>query len=329
MTQTYDPIIEVTELRRFRLLEPLRAPALGTALVLEPATGKPLVVRPGDRVPDSRTGHYRRVHLINTANRGLEFTETVASADPAFPFTVTVGFGCQVTDPVAIARDGVRDMTAALAPALGKIVRDVAARYDPLRPSQAEAAITSTLNSAYPTSAVRLTGFTVRVVTDDAAEIMTTSRELRVQEMRRDAMRPIAGGGREEMLAHVMALTHGDPTPLLDREEEARERETRAKLDVLRTLMGSSENLEGFDTSEIRKQALTAFFPGDSPLIGGKRGGIRDRIDRTKPRKSLEDGGVVEGNTPEEPAEPKDNGGERRASRVRGTASAPAKSTED
>ncbi|WP_410564503.1 hypothetical protein [Amycolatopsis sp. cmx-4-61] len=321
MTQTYDPIIERTELPRFRLTAPLRAPGLGTALVLERAAGDPLVVRHGERVPDPRMGHYRRVSLVDVATRGLSFTVNAASADAAFPFTVTVRFACRVTDPVTIARDGVRDMTAALAPSLSAIVREVAAEFDALHPTPAENAITRRLHSAHPMTAIELGGYTVSVSVVDTEEFVTTQRRIRVQKMNYEAMRPIAGGTREDMLAHLMSLDGGNPMSLLDRERQEREADTKAKLDALRILMG--EEREGFDAAEVRKQVLEEFFPGETPSIS-RRGSIRERLGTTS-RGALPEGPVVEGNVPADDAAaaPLNTGepapGEPRTSRVRGT----------
>ncbi|MDS0133229.1 MULTISPECIES: hypothetical protein [unclassified Amycolatopsis] len=328
MTQTYNPIIQRTELPRFRITAPLRAPDLGTALVLERATGDPLVVRHGERVPDARTGNYRRVCLVDVATRGLSFTVNAASADAAFPFTVTVRFACRVTDPVTIARDDVRDMTAALAPSLSAIVREVAAEFDALQPTAAETAITRRLHSAHPMTTIELSGYTVSVSVVDTEEFVTTQRKLRVQKMTYDAMRPIAGGSREDMLAHLMSLDGGSPMSLLDRERKDREADTKAKLDALRILMG--EEREGFDAAEVRKQVLEEFFPGETPSLP-RRGTIRERLS-TASRGALPESPVVEGNVPADDAAavPPETGepasGERRTSRVRGTMGPPAPS---
>jgi hypothetical protein len=330
MTQTYNPIIERTELSRFRFTTPVRTPGLGTALVLERASGSPLVVWHGERVPDARTGNYRKVCLVDVATRGLSFLVNAASADAAFPFTITVRFACRVIDPVAIARDDVQDVTAALAPSLSAIVREVAARFDALHPTRAESAIAQRLNSAHPSATVELSGYTVSVSAVDTEEFVTTQRKIRVQKMNYDAMRPIAGGSREDMLAHLMALDDGSPMSLLDRESREREAETKAKLDALRILMG--EEREGFDAAEVRKQVLGEFFPGETPSIP-RRGSLRERLSATS-RGALTEGPVVEGNVPpaggdEAASGPASSGsppeaadpaaGPRRSSRVRGT----------
>ncbi|TCO48918.1 hypothetical protein EV192_115139 [Actinocrispum wychmicini] len=246
--------------------------------MLERPRGEPVVVRQGQRVPDARLGNYRRLYVVDMAPRGLSFTENAPSADPAFPFAVKVGFACQVTDPVAIVRDGVTDMTACLSPSMASIVRQVAVGFDVLDPASAEAAITHRLVTADSVPSLRLNNFTVRVAPIDSAEIISARRELRVQEMKRDAMRPVAGGDRTEILAQIMALMDGDPTPLLDREQEAKERHTQAILDMVGQVNGSTGPKRDYVASRIKEEAMNTFFPGS--LTSGKRGGIRDRIER-------------------------------------------------
>jgi len=353
MTITYDPILEIVELRRVRIGTPLRAPAMGNALVLERAVGEPVVVWAGDKVPESRTGNYRRMYRVDIGNRGISITAAAPSRDPAFPFTVNISFGSQIIDPVFVVRDGVRDMAAALQPSLIRIVRGVAAHFDLAQSTAAEAAISAQLNDAYPHSAVRLTGFTVTVDAVDTSGVITAKREAKVHEIRLDAMRPVVAGGRDEMLAHSMAINDGDPAPFLDAEQEERENATQASLQALALLMGSSKGIEEFNTSRISEQAMSRFFPGAGAPISAKRG-IRDRLER-KTRGSIESGPVIEESasahpqesaaapsqepardTPAKPADPAGGAGRpdgrgetgtprpdepgRRASRIRGTA---------
>jgi hypothetical protein len=294
--QTYNPILECVELARIRIGTPLRAPAMGSALVLERAVGEPVVIEAGDRVPEARLGNYRRLYRIDVGMRGLSFPVQTPSADAAFPFAVTVRFGCRVIDPVAIARDGVRDMTAALSPSLSAVVREVAAGFDAMRPNDAESAITARLNSALPPLSVELTGFSVSVAMVDTAEIVTARRRIRVGEMKRDAMRPVASGGRDEMLAHVMSIDDGNPMAMIDREREDREADTQAKLEMLRTLVGGAK--EGHETEELRKHVVSEFFPGDGTALPGRRGSIRDRIEK-RSKAALDSGRVVEGDVPD------------------------------
>jgi hypothetical protein len=299
MNQTYDPILAVVQPRRLRVGSPLRGPSIGTALVLERASGGPIVVWPSQRVPDARTGNYRCIHHVDVANRGLELAVTVPSSDPAFPFSVTLRFSCRITDPVSIVQDNIRDMTAALTPSLAAIVRETAAGFDVMHPSAAEAEIARRLTTAHPTSTVELTGFSASVEMVDTEEIVTERRKNRVGEQNRTAMRPIAHGSREEMLAHIMAMTGGNPMPLLDREDEKANAETRAKLSALNILMGEGNKMEEFNTSEISKHALSEFY-GDKDVFPARRRGVRERIGRS--RGALEGGPVVEGNVPDDKA---------------------------
>jgi hypothetical protein len=283
--------MESLPLRRIRVTTPGVA-AMGTVLVLERTEGDPVIVAAGEKIPEARTGNYHTLHKVDVGNRAIGYSLVTPSADSTFPFTVVVSCGCQVTDPVVVVRDGLRNMAGALQPWVTGLIRAVSVRHDALRPADAEAAIMAALHGAYPPDGVRLTGFTVAVTTSDVAEIVTAQRELRVLEMRREGMRPVAHGGREEMLAHIMAMTDGDPTPLLDREQEAKESSTRASLQALSTLMGS-DKIEEFDTSRISTKVMGEFFPGGDALLGGKRPGIRDRIDRK--HKAIDSASVIDG----------------------------------
>src|SRR5438445_890500 len=90
MTDPSAPIKDISELRRLRVTAPIRSPGIGTALVLEPAVGEPLVILPGERVPDPRTGNYRRSFLIDMARYGLKLDVELPSRDPSFAFNATV-----------------------------------------------------------------------------------------------------------------------------------------------------------------------------------------------------------------------------------------------
>lgn len=315
MNQTYDPILETEPLKRVRRSAP-RGPAMGSTLVLERAVGEPVVVKAGQRIPEAHFGNYTVLHRVDVGNRAVGVTFQSPSADPSFPFTVAVSFGCQVVDPVVVVRDGIRDMAGALHAWLAGQIRPISMRYDATRPAEAELAILSALGGAYQPDGLRLSGFAVAVTTDDVADFVTAQRELRVLEMRRDGMRPVARGGRDEMLAHVMALSEGDPTPLLDREQEAKEASTRAQLEMLTKLM-SSDKVEEFHRARIADKAMAEFFPG-AESTPGKRPGIRDRIERK--RKAIESSDVTAIDAEVVPAEAEkdDQKPAARPSRIRG-----------
>jgi hypothetical protein len=328
---TYNPIIECVELRRVRVGSPLKAPANGTALVLERAVGEPLVVHHGDRVPEARLGNYRRMHVVDVATRGIGFSTSAPSSDHTFPFTVTVRFACQVTNPVAIARNDVTDMTAALSPSLTGIVREIAAKYDVLHPAKAEAEMRARLNSAYTTIDVELTGFSVFVSAQDTAELISTIREHRVEDLARDHHREIADGGRDALILHSLARG-ADGLDILDRHRKDAAIEMEMKLEALRALTGDTKDVA--DKTDIHRTMLSEFFPGeDSPAK--TRTSMRERLEnRAKP--ALNSGKVVEGAAPatpatsesgsgnrsKDPAAPTSNGeapATKRSSRVRGS----------
>ncbi|WP_409492489.1 hypothetical protein [Amycolatopsis sp. cmx-11-12] len=296
MSQTYDPILAVVQPLRLRVGSPLRGPSIGTALVLERVAGEPIVVWPSQRVPGARIRHFRRIHQVDVANRGLELEVRVPSSDPAFPFSVTLRFSCRITDPVSIVENNIRDMTAALTPSLAAIVRETAARFDVMHPRAAEAEIARRLTTAHPAPAVELTQFSAGVEMVDTEEIVTDRRRNRVGEQSRTAMRPIANGSREELAAHMMSLHDGDPMPMLKFEANQADAATNAKLAALNILMGKGDDIEEFNSSEISKRVLKEFY-GDDDMVPKRRGGVRERIGRS--RESLEGGSVVEGNVPD------------------------------
>lgn len=286
MNQTYNPILESVPLRRIRTRAPHGA-AIGTEVVLERKSGAPLVLQAGERVPAARLGDYRTLHRVDVANRAIGYALTVPSRDASFPFTVKVTLGCQITDSVMVVRDGITDMAAGLQPWITALIRSVTMRHDVMFPSDAEAEVLAELRVAYPPDGVRVSGFAVSVEARNTAELISAHQERRVLEVRRATMMPVASGGREAMLAHIMAVNDGDPTPLLDREQEERENATKASLVALSALMGSNK-LEEFNTARISEKVMGEFFPGGEPLHGGKRPGIRDRIEYK--RKSIDAG---------------------------------------
>ena len=167
-TITYDPILETTE-------PPRAAPPPGTALVLEPPLGEPLMLMHGEHVPARHVAGYRRSHLVDVANHGLRLEAEVPSRIPSFVFAAVMSFHCQVTNPVMVATNDIRDMTATVRPRLVKILHAVAQRYDVLDGTVVEAAMNSALRRYYGNSAVRLGEFAVAL----ASPLTTPNRAVR------------------------------------------------------------------------------------------------------------------------------------------------------
>lgn len=166
-TITYDPILETAEPPQARPVPPR------TALVLETARGARVLLH-REQFPE-RQHAGRRSHLVDLAIHGLAMEARLPSRDPSFGFDAMVSFSCQVTNPIMVATNGIRDVTAAVRPRLVKILRAVAQRYDVHDVAVAEAALNSALDRHYGNSALRLGLFTVELETDDLAPVRAIS----------------------------------------------------------------------------------------------------------------------------------------------------------
>lgn len=283
---TYDPILEVQELRRFRVFTPLSPPRHGTALVLEPEVGEPLLITAGTRVPDARLGHYKRSSLVDLGQHGLRMEEQLPSRDPAFLFRSTVTFSCQVAEPEVFALRGIHDMAGCLRPALVRVMRDVARRYDISDFNAAEAALNRALDEFPADPAVHLGEFLVELSAGDEAaarsstDYYNASRDTRMEGDRRRTMSGVVAGGRDEMIAQWLATHGGDPSAILDAEAEAKAQETHNLLQAMSILASSGGDTEPFDTREERSRLLSRFLSEyNSPSSReGHHRSIRSRV---------------------------------------------------
>lgn len=317
MKRTYDPILSITEPRRMRV-GAIRTPRMGTALVLEPSTGGPLLVRAGERVPDARIGNYTRAILVDVAPYGLAFSTRAPSADPAFPFTVTLNFGCRVHNPVAIARDNVRDMTESLRPSLTHIVREVARRHDILDIGGAEAAIAAELHGAVAASAVALTGFAAELDAGDTTQLLQVRADLRVQEMKTAAARPLVEGGITELLAAAIGNAGGSVDGVLDRIGADQNARIAERVAVAQLLAGADTKGDPIDPTRL-VEAVREIVGESAPVLAARPTSIRERIERklapaAEVAATEVDAKVVDAEHTEAP---------RRPSRLRGTALEP------
>jgi hypothetical protein len=269
MTVTYDPIKEVTELRRVRLAAPIRPPAMGTALVIEPLLGEPFVVSAGERVPDARFGNYRRCFLVDLAQYGLRLQLDLPSRDPSFAFKTTVDFSCRVLDPVLVVKNGVRDMTRALRASIVKVTRGIAQRYDVLDVTAAELALNDALERFRGDSVVSLGRFLVTLDSGETSEIHNLRRETRLGGMRRDDMRTVVKGGQDELFAQLLAKSDSNPAALIEHIAAEKGMEQERLLEALKIVSGSAEKTEAFDTRRERDRIF-------DQLIGGSDGRAAD-----------------------------------------------------
>jgi len=225
-------------------------------------------------------GSYRRSHLVDLGNYGLELEVALPSKDPSFLFDTTVSFNCQVTNPVLVATNNIRDMTAAVRPRLVKILRAVSQRYDVLDVAAAEAAMNSALDRYYGNSAARLGEFTVELETGGRSRIHEVRRQARLGGMRRGDMRQVVDGGKSEMFAQWLALHGGDPDELFTQETDGTELERTFQLEAMRMYLSSGDDVEAFDKSRVREYIAERVL-GDKvgpKLETGRRLSRRDRL---------------------------------------------------
>ncbi|WP_328449470.1 hypothetical protein [Amycolatopsis sp. NBC_00438] len=291
MTRTYNPILERTEVGRswFRSTSP--APELGTAHVLIRASAEPIVVWHGRPGPTGRLGDHRR-YIIDVANHGISFTVKAASAEAVFSFSVQVELACRVLNPLTIARDNIQDLTAALLPSLAREIRDTAARFEVLRPTDAARAIELRLSSAHPSQDVELGGYSVTVEPVNTQGVVEAKQELGVQKLRRTEMRDVSHGGPEEQFAQLLATNNGDVREVLAFLSNERNAEAQNMLKGLQIAMGG--NLEDMDVAEVHRTAFGNLFGGKHSGFGGQRESMRERVERRNKAAAIESGSVVE-----------------------------------
>jgi hypothetical protein len=264
-TTTYDPILEVRDLPRYRVLRPVAPPQLGTALVLEQKQGAPLVIHAGDGVPESRLGHYRRAFVVDLGQYGLQLDEMLTSADPSFVFNCSVTFSCRVRDPALVVTHNIRDMTAAVRLPIVRIMHSVAHEYDISQFNQAQAALTDRLGSYVGDTAIELGSYLVELhvgggARTSSAEYHDVAREARLDAIRRSEMSEIVARGRDELIAQWLIRNDGDPTALFEAEATAKHRESENLLTAMNILSSSDTDVEPFDTKDERRKLMGRFL---------------------------------------------------------------------
>jgi hypothetical protein len=294
MTRTYNPILDRTDVARRWFGSSVSAPELGTAHVLVRKTAEPIVLWHGQPVPTGKPGEYRR-YVIDVAKHGISFDVKAASAEAVFPFAVTVELACRVLNPLTIACDNIQDMTAALMPSLVREIRDTAARFDMLRPTEAARAIEARLSSAHPSRDVELGGYSITVEPMNTQGVVAAKQELGVQELRRKEMREVSHGSPEERIAQLLATNNGDVREVLEYLANERDTEAEIKLKALQIAMGG--NMEDMDVADVHRNAFGNLFGGNGNGSGGKRESMRERVERRN-NAALESGRVVEGSVP-------------------------------
>lgn len=293
MTRTYNPILDRTEQNRRWFGSPT-PPDFGTAHVLVRTTLEPIVLWHGQPLPKGRMGAYR-CYVIDVSNHGISFELRAASAQAVFPFKVTVELVCRVLNPFTIARDNIQDMAAALMPSLSREIRDTAARFDVLQPTDAARAIEARLSSAHPSEDVALDGYSVTVEPVNTQGVVAAKQELGVQELRRNELRTVSHGSPEEHIAQLLATNNGDIREVL--EYLSAERTAQAEVNLAALQIAMTGNLEDKDIADVHRNAFGSLFGSSGNGSGGRRETMRERLER-RTKAAIEPGRVVDGDVP-------------------------------
>ncbi|HEY0636862.1 MAG TPA: hypothetical protein VGD67_04385 [Pseudonocardiaceae bacterium] len=274
---TYDPILAVQELSRFRLVSPPAPPRPGTALVLETQAGTPVVVWPGQVVPDARLGNYKRAFVISTERYAVQLEELLPSVDPAFSFHCTLTFHCAVRDPGLVAFREVRDVAGVMRVPLVRLMREVTRRFDIERLNDTEIALDAALRSHTGDAALAAGEYLVELAGADGYHDAT--RKIRLDDLRRRAMHSVVTAGDAAVRAEWLANQEGEAIDLIrfDANVEALKVEQALKAASIQ----NGVEYDDFDTRDLRQRLLgqalgerVGLEDGDS----GRRGSRRRRI---------------------------------------------------
>ena len=265
---TFNPIIEEVVPSPVRLLDRLKSPAMDTALVLEPVRGELVLVRSGELVPGRFVGRYRRAVLVDLKTYQLVYTDEMPSADPAFTFSAQVVLNCRVVDPVEVMRSGIKNVTTALRPHLAREMHKIVRRFDVADQHAANEALHDHLDLVRGGGGFELSNFHVTLT----SSILATHRDIRIEKVRRGAMREVVDGGHPELIAQHLLTNDNDPTSLLAAEAEAADRDKDRMVDVLR--ISSEDDTDPVDSREVKRRAFGKIL-GDPAMLKGTTEGRR------------------------------------------------------
>ncbi len=296
--QTYDPVIEVAELPRWRLTSPLRPPDPGRALVLVRDSGPSLTVHSGEEIPSARYGSYRTVFTVDLAEHRLVLDIPLLSRDPTFSFRSRVDLVCEVTDPAKVVARGIRDMSGALYAWLRKTLQGVARDYDIAEFHEADRALNAALAPFTGDDAVRLRGMHVELLVDED-EIAASGREYRdvVRETRLSRMRRtrhveiIREEGVDGLLAEIVEKEGPRAALAWYEKSEADKREVRREVMRMVLERGDSDR-EPFEQTELERAVLEEVLRdgGGAFETAARRGRLRGSLSRAPEPAAAEPG---------------------------------------
>ncbi|WP_262055974.1 hypothetical protein [Streptomyces sp. STR69] len=297
--QTYDPVLEVAELPKWRLTSPLRPPDPGRALVLVRDSGPSLTIRSGEEIPSARYGSYSSVFTVDLAEHRLVLDIPLLSRDPTFSFRSRVDLVCKVADPAKVVARGIRDMSGALHGYLRRTLREVARDYDIAEFHEAERALNTALASFAGDDAIRLRNIHVELLVDED-EIAASGREFRdvVRETRLSRMRRtrhvemIREEGIDGLIAEIMEKE--GPRAALAWIEKGEAEKREVKREVMRMILerGDSDR-EPFEQTELERAVLAEVLRDGDGLFdtATRRGRLSGSLSRALGPGAPEDAG--------------------------------------
>ncbi|MET7694758.1 hypothetical protein ABZT06_43755 [Streptomyces sp. NPDC005483] len=308
--QTYDPVLSEDDVPRWRLVNPLRPPAPGRALVLVRESGPSLTIRSGEEIRSSRFGAYSGVFTVDMTEHRLILDIPLLSRDATFSFRSRVDLVCRVADPAEVVARGIRDMSGALYGYLRKTLRSVARDYDIAEFHEAEMALNAALAGFSGDDAIRLRNIQVELLVDED-EIAASGREFRdvVRETRLEGMRRrrhldmIREEGVDGLIAEIMEKEGPRAALAWIEKGEAEKREVRRE--VMRMVLERGDaDREPFEQAELERAVLEEVLRDGDGLFetASRRGRLRGSLTR-----ALEPGADVR----DEDAERGGRGGER------------------
>lgn len=258
MNTTYNPIVEVRELPRFRFnVRDLRAKA-HTALVLVSATGGMLKVAAGEQVPQVRTGDYREAYFIDVAEHQLQMECKLPSSDGAFSFNASVNYRCRVADPKEVVAHRCTDAAAVIAPILKRTLRGVARKHAPDQVGAAEADVNDELFgklSAEP--GFHVSGCSVELSLDGDEAAYNRKKRNAVHRRELDAgelaiIQPLVESGDDGLLALYLTRHPDDAAAVVDLLKSHDHATGEQRLEALRIIFSKPGSDDDFDMERVR-----------------------------------------------------------------------------
>ncbi|MEU8887594.1 hypothetical protein [Streptomyces sp. NPDC048442] len=287
---TYDPVLDSQTLPRWRLMNPLRPPEPGKALVLVPDDGSALVIRAGEEIAAARFGTYQSVFTVDMTEHRLVLDMPLLSRDVTFSFRGRVVLVCCAADPAEVVRRGIRDMSGTLYGPVRRMLRQVSRNFDIAEFHEAEQALNEAVREFTGDSAVQLRNIQIELLVDED-EIAASGRAYRdvVRETRLDGMRRkrhldmLRDEGVEGLIAEIMEKEGARAALAWIEKGEAEKREARREM-VRLVLERGDAHREPFEQAELERTVVEeALHDNGSLFDDARRGRLRGSLGFDRP----------------------------------------------